>query len=184
MSLDRRARQVFAELEISSNGRIYSYQPIGSKGGFSSSEPRTGDPDPPFIVYRRAYEVCVDDSGRLAVIEAAEAALKALRVRTVPEGFKVREEAPIERIERLLHRGEGIPLQEAAFRLNCAPSELLRLRKNAGRDGHLGRLIEAVPKGQRRQRALELLGQNVSVRDVARSVGAHPTQVQRWKESP
>ena len=182
MSLDARMRQILAELEIVSAGRIYSYQPIGSKGGFSGSEPRTGDPDPPFVLFRRVYAACVDDSGREAVIRAAEYELRSLKVRTVPAGFKIVEESPIQRADRLLAEGRGLPLQEAAYRLNCAPSELQRIRRNNNCD-HLGYELREVPKEERKQRALELVENGLSVRDAARSVGVHPTQVQRWRRA-
>lgn len=174
--LDRDLRQVLAELELVSAGTIYSYNPVGTKTGFSSSLPVSGDASPPHIHYRQIYNAQNDDWGRRQVIKQARDALDKLKRRTIPDGWTEKPEDTDDRTERLLRLGEGVPLHEAAMRLNCAPSELRQLRKDAKRDVYLGeKLPDQTARTDREDlatRARQLKQQNprMSNREIGRKL--------------
>lgn len=181
---DHRMRQVLGKLEVTSCGTIYSYSPIGTQSGFSSGLPVSGDHDPPHVMFRRVYEVQRDGWGREQVIGQAQRALDALTKRTLPAGFTERPETIDERRARLLDKGRGLTVREAAFRLNCSERELLRLRRDEGLSPEDGSELDAAPtraetRDGRAARARELKQRNprMSNRQIAAAIGVSHVSV-------
>lgn len=175
-------RAVLAKLEVVSHGTTSSYSVVSSKGGFGDREGGDGRPPggmtrPPHEHWAAEWNAAKDDAGRLAALEGATDELDGLTRRTLPDGFQEKPELPHERTGRILHSGDGVPLQEAATRLNVAPRELVRIRRAAGRDPYTGTAIEtttsADDRNTRRQRVRDLKDRHpgMSNRQIADVVG-------------
>lgn len=177
--LPREARQVLARLELVSNGCIYSYAPVASKGGFTGSAPATGDPMPPHLFFRAEFEH-VTDSDFPDVLERAQDELASLTRRSAP----VRLETVQQRDRRMIVEGAGFTVLEVATRFRCGPRDVRRVRRAAGRDVESGKPI-AVPTvaGDGSSAALALRKAGYSTREIAKRLGTNQTQVMRWVRS-
>lgn len=171
-----RMRQILAKLEVTSNGPIGSYQPVGSKGAFQSREPTSGDSSPPHIRWAHAFNQCETDRERDRVIRDATAELETLTCRpvSVVEGETVEE-----RDRRVLKEGKEFTAREVAntFRINV--KDVWRIRQQAGLDKDLGavRIVKDKTKSEAREakriRAKELRARypGMTVRQIGLHVG-------------
>lgn len=170
--LDRQMRGVVTRLALTSNGITPAYSPVASKAGHGSKPPASGDPRPPHLHFAHVYAEQTDDVGGEQVLGQARRELEQLTRRVVPAGHSERGETPDERRERLLSKGAGIPLNEAAAALNCSPRELSRERKADGRDTYEGRPLPDQPtarqsRDDRAQRAREMRQRGLNLSQIA-----------------
>lgn len=187
MTLLAQMRDVLAKLEAVSYGTTQGFEPIASKGGFGDRDGGTGHPPggslkPAHEMYANAWNEATTDEQRQAVFDEARSELDRTTRRTVPESFTEKPELPHERVARLLKLGEGIPLNEAAYRLRCSPSELRDVRNTAGRDAQTGRLLPERPsqrlkREERQARVRELADRGLSARQIGQIIQCHHTTV-------
>lgn len=184
-SRDQQMRQILARLEVTSNGRIYSYQPVGSKGAFQGSAPTTGDSSPPHIRWAHAYNECVSDGERDRVIREANRELGELTCRPVR---LVKGESVADRDRRLLKEGAGWSAREVADRFRVNLRDVWRIRREGGRDKDYGGAIkgrEAESKRlqrverQRRVRELKERYPGMTARQIGMHVGVDHKTVQQ-----
>lgn len=177
MSLTQSIRQVLAELELTSNGKTYTYG--GSHHGFGETPPSTGDPNPPHVVYRISYEECTNDLCRVSVIRRAHRALK--EIQHTQAGSATETEA--QRNRRLIKEGEGFSAEEVAVAMRMKVTEVWKTRLGFGRDKETGvvditqRMALASP-AERRARAKLLKDEHgMSARQIALLLDVSHTQI-------
>ena len=175
--LPREAREVLARLELVSNGCIYSYAPVASKGGFSGSEPVSGDRHPPHIVYREEFERATEDEFP-GVLSRAQAELASLTRRSAP----VRLETVQQRDRRMISEGAGFTVLEVATRFRCGPKDVRRVRRQAGRDTETGNAVLPVVAVDKREKVRELKARHpgMSNRQIAQFVSVDHKTVAAW----
>jgi hypothetical protein len=180
---DHRIRQILAQLEVTSNGTIYSYSVIGSKGAFESGAPTTGDSQPPHVYWAAEYNRCASDFERGKVIGKATTALEELTHRLAP---RIEGEAVEQRNRRIIRDYAGWTAQEVATHFRCGVREVWRVRDEDGRDKDYGKPREAASKTarlaaeERRRRVVELKQAHpgMTARQIAMHVGADHKTVQ------
>jgi len=164
VSLDDRMKRALLALELTAQGKAYSYAPVTAHAAPESMEP-LGDADPPHLLYRRRYAGCRTDAQRSQVIKAAEAELDSILYVTKPTRPM---ETPSQREGRILRDGEGWELVIAANGFRMLPRTLRDLRVRHGRDPDYGRLPETPGTiVERRERVREMRAQGRSVRSIA-----------------
>lgn len=186
---DQTIRQILLDLEMVSNGTIYSYAPVGSKTGFSGSPPTSGDHDPAHVRYRVEYNRADTDQRRDSVIRLARGELESLTC-TAPAPTELKPETKDERDKRILKFGTGLGAQQVATTLRVPVSEVKRARREAGQDPETGERLPDTPEGlsdlEKRRKAVEMKQRhpNASFRLIGDRVGLdHKTVRAAWEEA-
>jgi hypothetical protein len=162
----RQARQVLAELELTSVTRARAYVPAVSSSAPSSRPPTGGES--PARYWRERFDAA--GAGELpALVAAARAELRAIQRRQFPV-TPVRDGDDLR--ERIISDGEGFAPLPVAIALRTSEAIVRRTRVTAGRDAERGKVIELNGTGSRIDRAVELavLG-SMSVRAAAAATG-------------
>ena len=164
MSLDDRMKRALLALELTAQGKAYSYAPVTAHAAPESMEP-LGDADPPHLLYARRYAGCRTDAQRSQVIEEATAELQAIQhTRAKPA-----TETPSQREGRIIREGEGWHSREVAVAHRMLEREVWAIRRRHLRDKDYGRVVEAkdLTTVERRQRVRELKAAGMTTRSIA-----------------
>ena len=165
MSLDDRMKRALLALELTAQGKAYSYAPVTAHAAPESMEP-LGDADPPHLLYARRYAGCRTDAQREQVIEEAQDELKSIR----KSQAKAVEEPSEAWERRLIKDGEGFDAQTVAVRMNTGVKRVWSVRKRNGRDKDTGKLPETEERlsvQARTERARVMKDRGMSARQIA-----------------
>jgi DNA-directed RNA polymerase specialized sigma24 family protein len=174
----QRARQVLLELALVAAGPIGAYQPVASKGGSGHRAPTTGDPNPPHHVL---LERIADASSAFAVERAVSDARKELAaLRRLAPSRAVKGETEAERFARIVRKGAGWSLHEAANGLGVSPGDVRKARLAAARSVHDGtRLRGAESAGDSGTACRALRRQGLTQAQIALQLGVSQPTVSR-----
>jgi hypothetical protein len=192
--LEQEMRQVLARLEVVSHGTIYSYAPVGTKGGFGDRDggdgrPPGGELEAPHERWARAWNQAGDDQHKRArALQGARDELEALTRRSAPLPAKL--ETPAERDARIVAQRRGWSASDVAIAERCLPRDVRRARQQADRDPETGdplpdrdgrRLQPTGEAAEARRRRLEDLvdRRGYSLTAAARVVGVSRSTAER-----
>jgi hypothetical protein len=134
-SLDRQARQVLAELELTSTTAARAFVPVVSSSS-PDSMPPTGDASPADH-WREKFIAATDERELSRLVEQAHRELRHLRRRTFPAGtWRDRDDL----LERVLG-AVGVEPEAIALALRCTPTMVRRLRLTHGCEPEHGRRV-------------------------------------------
>lgn len=150
--MERNARQVLAELELTSITPARAFVPLVTSSHPDSAPPTGGRS--PADHWRDRFLAATDERELARLITQAENELRHLRRRTFPAGtWKDRDDL----IDRVLG-AEGVPPESIALALRCTPTMVRRLRLVHGLEPEHGRRVEltALDADQLRRAGLSL----------------------------
>lgn len=181
-SLEQKFRKIIAALQLVAAGTIYSYSPVGTKTGFSSSMPTTGGGTEDLrrsLVER--WGECPDDDARRALIVEAQGKLDEL-----VRGNRAPVKAAFDDAGKLrawaLTQGRGFTAFELASKLRCSETMVRKWRKAEGVDGERGtepikgetrQQWETTEERRRRVRELKARNPGMTRRQIGAIVGCH-----------
>jgi DNA-binding CsgD family transcriptional regulator len=164
VSLDDRMKRALLALELTAQGKAYSYAPVTAHAAPESMEP-LGDADPPHLLYARRYAGCRTDAQREQVIEEATAELQAIQhTRAKPA-----TETPSQREGRIIREGEGWHSREVAVAHRMLEREVWAIRRRHLRDKDYGRVVEdqKLSATDRVARVQQMKAEGMSARQIA-----------------
>lgn len=172
MTVDREMRQVCAELELLSHGKVTAYNSSGR--GESYAVVPQGEANPPHIEFAARYEQEQDDDRRRRVLEEARRYLQDWKKRATPVEDDGTGEA-----DWIIEDGKGSTPDDVASRFKTTPTRVRKLRKDRGLDTETGFGASPV-KDNSRERVLNLAGQGCTLRQIEFQTGVSKSKVQRW----
>jgi DNA invertase Pin-like site-specific DNA recombinase len=180
--LTREARQILAEMELLSYGKVASWNSSGGKGENENPVPQ-GDSNPLHEIYERLFLATPSRDALERQVEIARIELEQIRRRD--PSTPVPEEGRDAWEERLIDEGEGHEAKVVATSFGTSVAVVTKLRKKYQRDPNLGLHLshEDLPPEGKKKRAVELHANGVSTRQIAQLVGVHQTQVVRWSKA-
>jgi hypothetical protein len=133
--LDTQARQILAELELTSTTPARTFLPVVTSSA-PDSMPPTGT-ESPADHWRERFIAATDDAELVVLVEQAAKELRHLRKRTFPAGaWRDRDDL----LERVLG-AEGVAPEAIALALRCTPTMVRRLRLTHGCEPEHGRHV-------------------------------------------
>jgi hypothetical protein len=169
-------RQVLAELEMLSHGRVQSY--AGTAPGESEGYGRPpGSEFPPHIIWRDEWMKASDARRRYEVLRLAAEELSALR-----KGRKVTvvEETQAEMEERVISKGDGWTVEETARECRCTATFVRRSRLKAGVNAITGQQPkDRKQTSDQRERARQLADEGFTERQIVMLTGLAKTTIRR-----
>lgn len=149
--LTREARQVLAEMELISYGKVSSWNSSGGKGEKENPVPQ-GDANPLHEIWRDRFERCKPLDLAYEVILAREE-LDAIRRRDTSSEAPA-EEPRVAWEARLIEEGEGYEARHVATSFMTGVKDVTRIRRAHGRDPNDGRELRL--EGSERELAKRL----------------------------
>lgn len=163
--IDREARQIFAQLEMTSNGTTYGWHSSGG-GKSGSRDPVSGDPNPAHVTYRERYIRAPTDVERDRVLGQARDELRRLQGRYKrPEA---KGESPKQWRSRMVREGAGFDDAVVARTFNTTAKVVRAVRLEAKCWPATGRPIDSTVDG--RTTVVELHAQGVSLSQIQGAV--------------
>jgi hypothetical protein len=147
--LTREARQILAEMELLSYGKVASWNSSGGKGENENPVPQ-GDSNPLHEFWRDLFTL-VSDEQLHAHVANARKELEAIRRRD--PATPVPEEGRDAWEERLIDEGEGHEAKVVATSFGTSVAVVTKLRKKYQRDPNLGLHLAMLPGETVRQMA-------------------------------
>jgi hypothetical protein len=148
--LTREARQILAEMELLSYGKVASWNSSGGKGENENPVPQ-GDSNPLHEFWRREFAAAGGYEELMCCVGAAQIELDAIRRRD-PD-TPVPEEGRDAWEERLIDEGEGHEAKVVATSFGTSVAVVTKLRKKYDRDPNLGLHLAMMPGETVRQMA-------------------------------
>jgi hypothetical protein len=174
--LEQRMRETLLQLALCSNGTTTSWAPSGSSERDRS--PTLGIGDAPELELARAFDCAVNDQQRERVLGRATETLDRIRRSRADASAG---ETLEERNARIVRDGEGVPARDVAIWARCGIRDVHKARDAAGRDLELGRPLRngELRAADRRVELARLVGEGMSVRNAARSLGCSESTARR-----
>jgi hypothetical protein len=149
--LTREARQILAEMELLSYGKVASWNSSGGKGENENPVPQ-GDSNPLHEQWGQRFRAAYgSDAALLPLVVAAREELDAIRRRD-PD-TPVPEEGRDAWEERLIDEGEGHEAKVVATSFGTSVAVVTKLRRKYQRDPNLGLHLAMMPGETVRQMA-------------------------------